>query len=135
MKKSAFTLVESMISLLIISAVGMAALLFSSACLKNTHERDVVLATAINNINAIETIRAEVKTLPQLYDFSQDREIKITAVGIGEIELNEDGTYRVSEQENNNFSESIKPRKANLFKIDIGGSVPNSKISTVVMLR
>ena len=135
MKKSAFTLVESMVSLLIISAVGIAALVFSSAYLKTGYDRDVKMSAVIKNINAVEMLRAEVSSLPQLYEFSKGKEMKISAVGIGEIELYEDGTYTVLESETNGFSDRIKPQKANLFKIDIGGSIPNTKITTVVILK
>ena len=76
MKKSAFTLVESLVSVLIISAVGMAALVFSSAYLKTTFERDMQMKTVMSNVSTVEKLRAEVKTLPQLYEFSQGKEMK-----------------------------------------------------------
>lgn len=135
MKKSAFTLVESLISLLIISAVGMAVVVFSSAYLKTTFDRDVQVQTVLDNISTVEKLRAEVKTLPQLYEFSKDKEIKITAIGLGVINLSEDGTFSVAEPENNAFSDNLTANKNILFKIDVGGSIPNTKISTVVILR
>lgn len=135
MKKSAFTLVESLISLLIISAVGMAVVVFSSAYLKTTFDRDVQMQTVLDNISTVEKLRAEVKTLPQLYEFSKDKEIKITAIGLGVINLSEDGTFSVAEPENNAFSDNLRANKNMLFKIDVGGSIPNTKISTVVILR
>ena len=135
MKKSAFTLVESLISLLIISAVGMAVVVFSSAYLKTTFDRDVQMQTVLDNISTVEKLRAEVKTLPQLYGFSKDKEIKITAIGLGVINLSEDGTFSVAEPENNAFSDNLRANKNILFKIDVGGSIPNTKISTVVILR
>lgn len=135
MKKSAFTLVESLISLLIISAVGMAVVVFTSAYLKTTFDRDVQMQTVLDNISTVEKLRAEVKTLPQLYEFSKDKEIKITAIGLGVINLSEDGTFSVAEAENNAFSDNLTANKNILFKIDVGGSIPNTKISTVVILR
>ena len=135
MKKSAFTLVESLISLLIISAVGMAVVVFSSAYLKTTFDRDVQMQTVLDNISTVEKLRAEVKTLPQLYEFSKDKEIKITAIGLGVINLSEDGTFSVAEPENNAFSDNLTANKNILFKIDVGGSIPNTNISTVVILR
>lgn len=135
MKKSAFTLVESLISLLIISAVGMAVVVFSSAYLKTTFDRDVQMQTVLDNISTVEKLRAEVKTLPQLYEFSKDKEIKITAIGLGVINLSEDSTFSVVEPENNAFSDNLRANKNILFKIDVGGSIPNTKISTVVILR
>ena len=124
MKKSAFTLVESLISLLIISAVGMAVV-----------DRDVQMQTVLDNISTVEKLRAEVKTLPQLYEFSKDKEIKITAIGLGVINLSEDSTFSVVEPENNAFSDNLRANKNILFKIDVGGSIPNTKISAVVILR
>lgn len=135
MKKSAFTLVESLAGLLIISAVGIAAMMFSSAYLKTTFERDVSMNAVISNVSAVETLRAEVRTLPQLYEFSQGKEIKITAVGIGVIEVFADGSYTVQEPESSMFSDALIPKKARLFKIEIGGSIPSTKISTVVILN
>lgn len=135
MKKSAFTLVESLISLLIISAVGMTVVVFSSAYLKTTFDRDVQMQTVLDNISTVEKLRAEVKTLPQLYEFSKDKEIKITAIGLGVINLSGDGTFSVAEPENNAFSDNLRANKNILFKIDVGGSIPNTKISTVVILR
>ena len=135
MKKSAFTLVESLVSMLIISAVAMAALVFSSAYLKTTFERDVQMKSVMTNVSTIEKLRAEVKTLPQLYEFSLGKEMKISAVGIGEIELNADGSFTVVNAESNTISESLMPKTANAFKIDIGGSAPNTKFTTVVILN
>ena len=135
MRKPAFTLIESMVSLLIISAVSMVAMTFSSAYLKTGYDRDVRMSAVTNNINAVEKLRAEVTTLPQLYEFSKDKDIKMSAVGLGEIELQEDGSFTVKEYENNNFSEKVKPKKANLFKIEVGGNIPNTKIITVVILK
>ena len=135
MKRSAFTLVESLVSMLIISALGMTALIFSSAYLKTSYIRDVQMKTVMSNVSEIENLRAEVKTLPQLYEFSFGKEIKITAVGIGEIELNADGSYTVVNEEYNSVSPRLIPKTANAFKIDIGGSTPNTKITTVVILN
>ena len=135
MKKSGFTLVESLVSLLIISVVGMAALVFSSAYLKTTYERDVHMKAVMTNVCTAEKIRAEVRTLPQLYEFSQGKDIEISAVGIGKIELLSDGSYIVKEPEARTVSECLMPDTANAFKIDIGGSTPNTKITTVVILK
>ena len=135
MKKSAFTLVESLVSMLIISAIGMAALVFSSAYLKITYERDVQMKSVMSNVSTVEKLRAEVRTLPQLYEFSQGKEMKISAVGVGEIQLNADGSFTVVNAESNTISPSLIPRTANAFKIDIGGSEPNTKITTVVILN
>ena len=46
-----------------------------------------------------------------------------------------DGSYTVKEPESSMFSDALIPKKARLFKIEIGGSIPNTKISTVVILN
>lgn len=134
-KKSAFTLVETMVCLLIASAVGMAAVSFVSAYLKYTYDRDIREAAVISNMDNIEQIKAEVKTLPQLYQFTEDKEIRVIAVGIGEIALNPDGSYTVVSNENYGFSDALKSDTPNLFRIEAGGSIPHSKITAVVMLQ
>lgn len=70
MKKSAFTLVEILVSLLIISAVGTSVMFFSSAYIKTCYERDIQISETISNISTVENLKAEVDTLLQLYEFS-----------------------------------------------------------------
>lgn len=134
--KSAFTMAEALVSMLIISVVGMAAMHFTSSYLKTTYERDQQIKVLADNMNTAETLRAGVTTLPLLYEFSQGKEMKITAVGIGEIEIMPDGSYTIISPDSFEFSENIRPRQARLFKIEIGGDeVPNTKITTVVNLE
>lgn len=133
--KSAFTMVEAMVSLLIVSAVGLASMHFMSSYLINTHNRDLQINAYISNMNTAETLRAGVRTLPQLYEFSRNKNMKITAIGIGEIELMPDGSFTVIQPEGFGFSDDLKPENARLFKIDIGGDIPNSKITMVVNLE
>ncbi len=135
MKKSAFTLVETLVSLLIISAVGMASMHFISAYLKNTYERDMQQTAAISGISIVEELKAEVDNLPQLYSFIQGKDVTVTAVGIGEISLNPDGSYIVLNPEAFDFPDKLKSGTANLFRIDTNGEVANGKITTVVILR
>ena len=135
MKKSAFTLVESLVSLLIISAVGMAALVFSSAYLKTTFERDVQMKSVMSNVSTVEKLRAEVRTLPQLYEFSKDKDIEITSVGEGKIEISEDGSYLVTEPESDRVLSSLLSEDTKILKIEVGALKPNTKITTVVMIR
>ena len=123
-------MVEALVSLLIVSAVGMAAMNFASSYLKTTYERDLQINALADNMNTAETLRAGVKTLPH------GKNMKITAVGIGEIDLTPDGSFTVISPEGFGFSDNIKPKQARLFKIDIGGDdIPNSKITTVVNLE
>ena len=134
-KRTAFTLAESLVSLFIISAVFMAAFSFVSGYLKTTYARDTQVKQAMDNMNIAEELKAEVRTLPQLYSFSQGKEMKIISIGEGEIELHKDGTYTVISEESYGFSDSLKPSKQNIFRVEIGGSVPNSKIISVVVLK
>lgn len=133
--KKAFTLIENMAALLIISVIGLSATVLTSEYLKTSYERDIQMAAWQENLNTAEMLRAEVKTLPQLYEFSQGKEIKISAVGYGVIELLRDGTFTVTEPENNIFPESLRSTNANIYKVEIGGSIPNTKITSVVMLK
>lgn len=135
LKKSAFTLAESLIGLLIVSAVGVAALRFSSGYLKTTYDRDVQMKEVMANISTVEKLKAGVHTLPQLYSFSQDKDIRVIAVGKGEIKLDEDGSYEVVRDESFGFSNKLISDAAGLFRIEVGSDVPNSKIVTVVMLE
>lgn len=134
-KKSAFTIAEVMVSLLIISIAFMVSANFVSAYLKNTYERDEQIKTVLNNASVSEELKAEVVTLPQLYEFSKDKNIKIFAVGEGEIKLKKDGTYTVLSEETNTFSEELKLNHLKLFRIEVGGEMPNTKITSVVVLK
>lgn len=125
---------ETLVSLLIISAVGMASVSFVSSYMKNTVERDAENAAAISNIAIIEALKAEVTTLPQLFTFIQDKDVKVTAIGYGEVELFEDGTYLVVSPETYGFSDPLTPTKPTLFRIDVGDDTPNSNMTVVVMI-
>lgn len=132
MKKSAFTIAESLVALLIISMAVMASFNFISAYKKVTFERDVSVNALMKNIAAAESLRAGDDTLSRLYELSLNNEIKVTAVGTGEIQLNPDGTFNVIGEDTYNLPDEIKPDEAKLFKVEIGGGNPNSKIITVV---
>ena len=135
MKKAAFTLVESLVSLLIISAVSMAVLVFTSAYLKTDFDRDMQIKAVMSNLSTVEKLRAEVKTIPQLYEFSKDKDIEITSVGEGKIEFSEDGSYFVKEPETDRVLSSLLSDDTKILKIEVGGTEPNTKITTVVILR
>lgn len=132
MKKSAFTIAETLVSLLIISMAVMASFNFISAYKKTNFERDVSLNMLMKNITAAESLRAGEDILPRLYELSLNNEIKVTAVGTGEIQINPDGTFNVIREDTCNLPDEIKPDEVKLLKVEIGGSNPNSKIITVV---
>jgi len=134
-KKSAFTIAEVMVSLLIISIAFMVSANFASSYLKSTYERDEQIKAVLNNASMSEELKAEVVTLPQLYEFSKDKNIKIFAVGEGEIKLKKEGTYTVVSEETNTFSEELKLNHLKLFRIEVGGEMPNTKITSVVVLK
>ena len=135
MKKSAFTIAESLVSLLIISMAVMASFNFISAYKKVTFERDISINALMKNITALESLRAGEDTFSRLYELSLNNEIKVTAVGMGEIQINSDGTFDVVGEEQYNLSDKLRTSEVNLLKIEIGGSIPNSKIITVVRIK
>lgn len=135
MKKSAFTIAESLVSLLIISMAVMASLNFISAYKKVTFERDVSINALMKNITAVESLRAGDDTFSRLYELSLNNEIKVTAVGMGKIQINPDGTYNIIGEDSYNLPDELKPEDVKLLKVKIGGNTPNSKIITVVRTK
>ena len=135
MKKSAFTIAESLVSLLIVSMAVMASFNFIAAYKKTNFERDVSLNMLMKNITAVESLRAGEDVLPRLHELSLSHEIKVTAVGTGEIQINSDGTFNVIGTDSYNLPDELKPNEVKLLKVEIGGSNPNSKIITVVRIK
>ena len=135
MKKSAFTMAETLVSLLIVSMAVMAAFNFVSTYKKITFERDVSMSALIKNITAVESLRAEDDIFPRLHELSLTHDIKVTAVGTGEIQINSDGTYNIIGEDIYNLPDELKPEDVKLLKVEIGGSTPNSKIITVVRIK
>ena len=133
MKKSAFTIAESLVALLIISMAVMSAFNFVSVYKKVTFERDVSMNALMKNIAAAESLRAGEDTLSRLYELSLTNNIKVTAVGIGEIQINSDGTFDVIGEDSYNLPDELKSDDVKLLKVEIGGDTPNSKIITAVM--
>lgn len=133
--KKAFTLIEVLVGLLLISAISMASLRLSSSYLKNTYDRDAQTAVAIENLSTSEEIKAGADTLPRLYSLIQGKNVKVTAVGVGEIALNADGSFTVLSNESYGFSDKLRTSKPTLFKLEIGDDTPNTKITVVVMIR
>ena len=132
MKKSAFTIAESLVSLLIISMAVMASFNFISAYKRVTFERDISINALMKNITASESLRAGEDTFSRLYELSLNNEIKVTAVGIGDISLNSDGTFNVIGEDSYNLPDNLKPDEVRLLKVEIGGGNPNARIITVV---
>ena len=133
MKKSAFTIAESLVALLIVTMAVMSAFNFVSVYKKVTFERDVSMNALMKNIAAAESLRAGEDTLSRLYELSLTNNIKVTAVGIGEIQLNSDGTFDVIGEDSYNLPDELKSDDVKLLKVEIGGDTPNSKIITAVM--
>jgi len=71
-KKKGFTLVECLISLLIISAVGLSAMYIVNGYLKNTYLRDVQTKEMIQNIGTVERLKADIKTKDELQEFANN---------------------------------------------------------------
>lgn len=128
-------MIEGLVSMLIIGVVGMSALGFASGYFKDTFKRDIQAKAVIANINALEKLKAEVATPSQLYTFSQENEIKIIAIGIGEIEFSASGEMNVISDEKYGFSEKLMNDKLTLFRIEIGGNIPNTKLITIIRLE
>lgn len=133
--KSGYTLIEGLMSMLIIGVVGIAAIGFASGYFKDTTNRDVQTKAVIENINTLEKVKAEVVTLSQLYAFSQEHSIKIIAIGVGEIAFSESGEMQIISDEKYGFSQKLLTDDPNLFRIEIGGDKPNTKLITIIRLE
>lgn len=133
--KSAYTLIEGLISMLIVGVVGITAIGFASGYFKDTFRRDVQTKAVIENMNTLEKVKAEVVTLSQLYTFSQEHDIKIIAVGIGEVEFSESGEINIISDEKYGFSEKVMTDEPTLFRIEIGSDTPNTKLITIIRLE
>ena len=124
--------------MLIISIVGMSAMYMVNGYLKYTYDRDTQLKAVIKNIDTLESLKESVTTLPQLCCFAQTHNLRIIAVGVGEVKLTEkvDGSIEIIQISNENygFSESLLSDGYNLFRIEIGGDIPNSKLTTILRL-
>lgn len=133
--KSAYTLIEGLMSMLIIGIISVTAIGFASGYFKDTFNRDVQTKAVIENINIVEKVKAEVVTLSQLYTFSQENDIKIIAIGIGEIEFSESGEINIISDEMYGFSQKLLTNEPMLFRIEIGGDMPNTKLITIIRLE
>ena len=133
--KSGYTLIEGLISILIIGVVGITAIGFASAYFKDTYYRDVQTKTVIENMNTLERLKAEVVTLSRLCAFSQEHNIKIIAVGVGEVKFSEIGEINIISDEKYGFSQKLISDEPTLFRIEIGGDIPNTKLITIIRLE
>ena len=130
-KKTAFTLIEALICITVISLSVIAATKIISLYQKTVYERDINMQAMAENISVLEDIKANVKELSDIFPYTQNNVIRIFAVGIGEIEVSEDGSFTVVNPEEDTFSESIKPKKPNLLRLEIGNT---QKILAVIRL-
>ncbi|OQB13478.1 MAG: hypothetical protein BWY15_01775 [Firmicutes bacterium ADurb.Bin193] len=137
-KRRGFTLVEGLISILLVSAISMTSLLIVNGYYKQTYARDKEITAIAQNINTIESVKADVHTVRQLYDFSQSHDICIIAVGIGEVKLTlkADGKIKkeITAPENYEFAAKLKPNYG-LYRIETKGAVPNSKLMTIIRIK
>jgi prepilin-type N-terminal cleavage/methylation domain-containing protein len=135
--KKGYTLAESLVAMLIVSAVLIASLYIVNNYFNYTYMRNVQTKQVIDNICVIEQAKSEVKTLSDLYAFSDSHNIRIIAVGKGEVILakNTSGDIQVQNlsDEDFGFSEILKPD--NLYRIEIGGSHPNTKLIAILRLE
>lgn len=133
-KKPAYTLIEALVSVTIVCVLIVSSVKIMSVYNKTAFDRDKNIKELTENINILEEIREKAKTLPELYELTQGRNVNITAVGIGKIELHNDGTFDVTEPEGNIVSNSLLSAVPNLFCIEIGSN-DNTKMITAVMIR
>lgn len=135
--KKGYSLAESLIAMLIISVVSISAVYIASSYFNYTYARDIQTKQVIENINTIEQLKSEVHTLSELYNFSVAHDIRIIAVGKGEVTLvkKPDGDIAVQKisDENFGFSEILKPD--NLYRIEISGTYPNTKLTAILRLE
>lgn len=132
MKKSAFTIAESLVALLIVSMAVITAFNFVSVYKKETFERDISINSLMVHITAAESLRAGDDIFTRLYELSLTHEMKVTAVGIGEIQINADGSFDITGEDTYNLPEELKSDEVKLLRVEFGGSIPNTKIITVV---
>ena len=133
--KGAYTLIEGLISMLIVGVVGITAIGFASGYFKDTFHRDVQTKAVIENMNTLEKVKAEVVTLSRLCAFSQEHNIKIIAIGIGEVKFSESGEINIISDEKYGFSEKVTTDEPTLFRIEIGSDTPNTKLITIIRLE
>ena len=143
--KKGFTLVEGMIGMLIISLIGMASILVASQYMRTMYAQDRQTKALSLNMNTVEKLNTEVHTLRELYEISNSMEageLKLFAVGAGEIMLKEvSGMVTVQPAGNPEgyaFHSMVRPdgcliRAQVSHKID-GEIPPNTKLTTIILI-
>lgn len=133
-----FTLVEGLISILLVSAISMTSLLVVNGYYKQTFARDKEITAITQNINTIESVKADVHTVRQLYDFAVVNDIRIIAVGIGEVKLTLKADGKIKKEiiapEYYEFAAKLKPNYG-LYRIETKEAVPNSKLMTIIRIK
>jgi len=133
-----FTLVEGLISILLVSAISMTSLLLVNGYYKQTFARDKEITAITQNINTIESVKADVHTVRQLYDFAAVNDIRIIAVGIGEVKLTLKADGKIKKEiiapEHYEFAAKLKPNYG-LYRIETKEAVPNSKLMTIIRIK
>lgn len=133
--KKGYTLIEGLISMLIVSVISITAIGFARGYFKDTFRRDTQAKAVVENMIVLEKLKAEVATPSQLYAFSQTHEIKVIAVGLGEVEFSAGGEMNIISDEKYGFSQQLQSSKPNLFRIEVGGDMPNTKLITIIRLE
>lgn len=139
--KKGFTIVEGLISMLIISVIGVGMTFLLNSYYKTTYSRDLQLKDAINNMNIIEQIKANVNSIRDLYNFTNNNgNIRIIAVGIGEVSLSKkaNGDITITKSgldESYVFNDKLKINQINIFRLEVGGTTPNSSLSSIILVR
>lgn len=138
--KKAFTLVEGLTSMLIISVVGIGITFLMSSYYKVSYSRDMQIRSLIENVNTIEQIKANVQSIEDLYSMTKDNEkIRIVAVGVGAVTLfkNVNGDIEIVRSdldENYVFHEKLKIKHFNIFRVEISDNTPNSTLTAIVFI-
>ncbi len=120
MRKKAFTLAESLLSLLIVASVSMATVYIIGAFEKAKLQNNRRLLTLLEISGVIEEIKANpaLDSILDLKDeYGDDFEIKIVAIGRGEIVKGSDGTTSIAAAEEDTFSRETL--KNNIYRIAV----------------
>jgi len=140
-KKAGFSIVEVLISMLIISMIGIGITFLLNSYYKTTYSRDLQLKEAINNMNTIEQIKANVNSIEDLYNLTNNNDnIRIIAVGIGEVSLSKkaNGDIAITKSgldESYVFNDKLKINHIEIFRLEVGNVTPNSSLSSIILIR